>query len=118
MIPTGTSRTFTHGLLTACAAVLFLLAGFIGYQGLMQAADRLPRQQANPDDSRSLAASLPPGIALTASSALLSVLGVLSLAWSLRYSAPRLESSQAGRESVVPPSASDWNDLARPQNQA
>jgi hypothetical protein len=105
-------------LLTVCAAVLFLLAGFFGYQGLMQTADQLPRQQANPGDPRPLAASLPPGIALTAGSALLSVLGVLSLAWSLRYSAPRLESSQAGKESVVPPSASDWSDLAHPRNQA
>jgi hypothetical protein len=118
VVSTGTSRTITHGVLTVCAAVLFLLAGFIGYQGLMRATDQPPHRQASPADPRPLVASLPPGIALTACSAILSALGVLSLAWSLRYSSPRLESPLPGQEAVDAPSAPDWNDLAHPRNRA
>lgn len=112
------SRMFAHAALTACAAGLFLVAGFLGYHGLFQVGAPHSSASHSLPGVGWLPSSLPAGTALTAASALFSVLGVLSLAWSLRYSSPRLESKSTESDSAPSSRNDGWNRLARSRNQS
>jgi hypothetical protein len=104
-------RSLTHALLSVGAALLFLLAGLAGYEGLLH-----PGIGSLWTDSFAAPGGAPPPVSLllTLLSAVFSVLGVLCLAWSLRYSPPRLEPDSSGQQEQQAPPAREWQDLLQP----